>query len=114
MLRQREELTVLRPRDVHLVELRCPLEAAAVRLAVRRPDAGTLASARGALEQMRAADGDLIGIERADVSFHVALVQASGNRVLELVMLAVRDSIEAHLLTHSPRNPTCVRTRGAS
>jgi GntR family transcriptional regulator, transcriptional repressor for pyruvate dehydrogenase complex len=88
-----------------LVELRCALEAAAVAHAARRPDAQALAPARAALEQMRAAGDDLVAIEHADVSFHLALVQASGNRALELVMLAVRDSIEAHLHTALAARP---------
>jgi DNA-binding FadR family transcriptional regulator len=82
-----------------LVELRCALEAAAVTHVARAHDEQTLAPARAALEEMRAANGDLAAIERADVRFHLALAQAAGNRALELVMLAVRDSIEAHLHT---------------
>jgi DNA-binding FadR family transcriptional regulator len=82
-----------------LVELRCALEAAAVAHVARARDQQALAPARAALEQMRAAGEDLAAVERADVRFHLALVQASGNRALELVMLAVRDSIEAHLHT---------------
>jgi DNA-binding FadR family transcriptional regulator len=92
-----------------LVELRCALESAAVAraadaVAVARaedppPDlpAPDLAPAHAALAQMRAAGGDLDGFERADVAFHLALVRAAGNDAIELVMLAVRDSIGAHL-----------------
>lgn len=82
-----------------LVELRCALEAAAVAHVARAGDPAALAPAAAALEQMRAAGGDLAAVERADVRFHLALAQAAGNRALELVMLAVRDSIEAHLHT---------------
>jgi GntR family transcriptional regulator, transcriptional repressor for pyruvate dehydrogenase complex len=100
-----------------LVELRCALEAAAVGHVARQPGVRrgraaqakarehALAPARAALEQMRAAGDDLAAVERADVSFHIALVQAAGNRALELVMLAVRDSIEAHLHTALASRP---------
>jgi len=82
-----------------LVELRSALEAAAAAHVASRPAPRALAPARAALEEMRAAGADLAAAERADVRFHLALVQACGNRALELVMLAVRDSIEEHLHT---------------
>jgi DNA-binding FadR family transcriptional regulator len=81
-----------------LVELRCALEAAAVEAAARRRPRPDLADARAELDAMRAAGGDVAAFERADVQFHVALAAASGNEALLLVMLAVRDSIAAHLL----------------
>lgn len=82
-----------------LVELRCALEAAALAHVARARDPRALAPAHAALEEMRDAGEDLAAVQRADVRFHLALVQAAGNRALELVMLAVRDSIEAHLRT---------------
>lgn len=88
-----------------LVELRCALEAAAVAHVARRPDPTALAPAHAALEQMRAAGDDLDAVERADVGFHLALVEACGNRAIELVMLAVRDSIAAHLHTALAARP---------
>jgi DNA-binding FadR family transcriptional regulator len=81
-----------------LVELRCALEAAAVAGAAARQDRERIAEARAALEAMRAVADDVVAFEQADVRFHVALVAASGNEALQLVMLAVRDSISAHLL----------------
>jgi DNA-binding FadR family transcriptional regulator len=80
-----------------LVELRCALEAAAVAAAATHQDRDHLDDARAALEQMRAIEDDVAAFERADVRFHVALVAASGNEALQLVMLAVRDSVSAHL-----------------
>jgi len=82
-----------------LVELRCALEVAAVAHVARARDPAALAPATAALEAMRAAGADLAAVERADVRFHLSLARAAGNRALELVMLAVRDSIEAHLHT---------------
>lgn len=86
-----------------LVELRCALESAAVAAAATRPAkdgdrAARLAEAHAAIEQMRAVTGDPAAFEQADVRFHLALVAASGNEALQLVMLAVRDSVSAHLL----------------
>jgi GntR family transcriptional regulator, transcriptional repressor for pyruvate dehydrogenase complex len=81
-----------------LVDLRCALEAAAVEAAARRRPRPDLEAARAELEAMRSAGDDVAAFERADVQFHVALAEASGNEALLLVMLAVRDSIAAHLL----------------
>jgi GntR family transcriptional repressor for pyruvate dehydrogenase complex len=83
-----------------LVQLRCALEAAAAEGAARRRPRPDLSAARDELEVMRDAQDDVEAFERADVRFHVALVGASGNEALHLVMLAVRDSIAAHLLDH--------------
>lgn len=105
-----------------LVELRCALEAAAVagaatrlnstdpRAEASRHRAACLAEARGAVEEMRAARDDVAAFERADVQFHVALVAASGNEALQLVMLAVRDSVSAHLLDALRALPAPQRT----
>ncbi len=81
-----------------LVELRCALETAAVEAAARRRPRPDLSAARAEVEAMRAAGDDVERYERSDVRFHLALVGASGNEALHLVMLAVRDSIAAHLL----------------
>jgi DNA-binding FadR family transcriptional regulator len=81
-----------------LVELRCALEAAAAEGAARRRPRPDLAAARAEIEAMRATQDDFVAFEQADVRFHVALVGASGNEALHLVMLAVRDSIAQHLL----------------
>ena len=81
-----------------LVDLRCALEAAAVQAAARRWPHPDLAGAQAEIDAMRAAGSDVEAFERADVQFHLALADASGNEALLLVMLAVRDSIAAHLL----------------
>jgi len=105
-----------------LVELRGALEAAAVAAAAttlgtapltdpaRQRAAAHVAEARRALEEMRAVDGDPRAFEQADVRFHLALVAASGNEALQLVMLAVRDSVSAHLLDALARDPAPRRT----
>jgi DNA-binding FadR family transcriptional regulator len=80
-----------------LVALRCALESAAAATAARRRPRADLAALRAALAAMDEAP-DIEAFEQADVRFHLALVGASGNEALQLVMLAVRDSIAAHLL----------------
>ncbi|MBV9164305.1 MAG: FadR family transcriptional regulator [Pseudonocardiales bacterium] len=80
-----------------LVELRCALEAAAVERAAAHPQADRLAEARAALDDMRRLDISAEEFEDADVRFHVALVAASGNEAMHLIMLAVRDAIAEHL-----------------
>jgi DNA-binding FadR family transcriptional regulator len=54
---------------------------------------------------MDAAGTDVDAFEVADVQFHLALVEASGNSALRLVMLAVRSSISEHLRTALHRLP---------
>ncbi len=105
-----------------LVELRGALEAAAVGAAAnvlgnaplddphRLRAAAHVAEARRALDEMRVGGSDPAAFEQADVRFHVALVAASGNEALQLVMLAVRDSVSAHLLDALTADPARQRT----
>jgi GntR family transcriptional repressor for pyruvate dehydrogenase complex len=81
-----------------LVEFRCTLEAAAVRLAAAARESARLEEARRALDEMRAADISAEAFDDADVRFHVALVRASGNEAMHLVMLALRNAVARHLL----------------
>lgn len=92
-----------------LVELRCALESAAVAAAATAP-AAPMGQAHAAIEEMRGAVGDPEAFEQADVRFHMALVAASGNEAIQLVMLAVRDSISAHLLDALRAEPAPART----
>lgn len=80
-----------------LVELRCALEGAAVD-AVARRRGGSLDAAHAEVAHMRTLGGDVEAYEEADVRFHLALVAASGNEALHLVMLAVREPVGSHLL----------------
>lgn len=81
-----------------LVEVRCALESAALTIASRHPRAAAIATAEVALNDMQALDDS--GTERfdaADVRFHLALVEAAGNRAIHIMMLAIRDEISRHL-----------------
>jgi GntR family transcriptional repressor for pyruvate dehydrogenase complex len=108
--------TLLRLKQVELsdlVDLRCLLEMDAVERAAKRPDRARLDEARSALELMQ---DDGIGIEafdEADVRFHVALVRASGNEAMQLVMLALHDPVAAHLLEalHAQPDPRATLRR---
>lgn len=81
-----------------LVEVRCVLEGAALRRAAKRPEPARLAEAREALEGMAAMHDSIAAYDEADVHFHVALVRASGNEAMHLMMLALRDPVAEHLL----------------
>jgi DNA-binding FadR family transcriptional regulator len=87
-----------------LVELRCLLETAALRKAAARADRERLDEARLALTEMRAGD-DIQAYDEADVRFHVALVRASGNEAMHLMMLALRDPVAQHLLESLRADP---------
>jgi GntR family transcriptional repressor for pyruvate dehydrogenase complex len=92
---------LLRLRGVNLddlVELRCLLETAALERAAHNPDQKRLAEAKAALEQMLASDPTIEDFDEADVRFHTALVRASGNEAMHMIMLALRDPVEQHLL----------------
>jgi GntR family transcriptional repressor for pyruvate dehydrogenase complex len=94
-------ITLLRLNRVELeqlVDFRCMLESAALRRAADAPDADRLDDARRALEEMAAPDLAIEAFDEADVRFHVALVRASGNEAMHLVMAALRDAVARHLL----------------
>ncbi len=81
-----------------LVDLRCVLEAAAARRAADHRDHPALSDARIALERQRRSGITPEDFEAADVEFHIAVLSASGNEAVQLVMLGLRDVIEHYLL----------------
>jgi GntR family transcriptional regulator, transcriptional repressor for pyruvate dehydrogenase complex len=101
LTRFREALRlVVQLRDVplsELIQLRLAIESAALTQAALAPVASYLQQARDALEAMSAARISQHDFYEADARFHVALVAASGNQAMRLVMLAVKDSIELYL-----------------
>jgi DNA-binding FadR family transcriptional regulator len=96
-----------------LVELRCVLESAAIRQAAARPDSEALGEAQQALDDQRRCDVDLEAFDAADLRFHIALVRASGNEAMHLVMLALRDAAVRYLLValRAQRDPRRVLRR---
>ena len=80
-----------------LVELRIAIEVVALARAATAQITASLEEARVTLAVTPRADVRPHELHEADVAFHVALVAASGNRALLLVMLAVTDAIRLHL-----------------
>jgi len=112
----REALSrVVQLRDVSLpdlIELRIAIETAALTRAAGGPIAPHLDEARAALAVMENEEVGWREFFPADVAFHTALVAASGNQALLLVMLAVRDGIALHLdETMRARSFTKIRKR---
>jgi DNA-binding FadR family transcriptional regulator len=99
-----------------LVELRCVLESTALARAARDPDGARLAEARQALDDMAVPGIGIEAFDEADVRFHVALVRASGNEAMHLMMLALREPVFRHLLAalRTRRDPRRVLRRLAA
>src|SRR6185312_14296483 len=88
----------------HLFELRLILEAEAAALAAQRHDERHLNQMDAAIEQMSAAlaggrDGDGEAFIDADLRFHLAVAEATGNRLVLHSMQAVRDVVRRALIT---------------
>jgi GntR family transcriptional repressor for pyruvate dehydrogenase complex len=91
---------VVRCKDVsveELTELRIAIEGAALERAARSAQKGQLEAARAALAIMEQPEVSWKDFRSADLAFHAALVDASGNRAMSLVMAAVKGAIEGHL-----------------
>lgn len=96
----------------HLLELRVAIEHAAFARAAVAPVKKRLEEARAALAEMERPHATWPEFHAADVAFHVALVAASGNEALLLVMHAAKDAIGKHLdRTMRSRSFTSVRPR---
>ncbi|KYF78016.1 hypothetical protein BE20_01135 [Sorangium cellulosum] len=80
-----------------LIELRVAIETAAMTRSAAAPVAAHLDEARAALEEMAREHISPTDFYDVDIAFHAALVAASGNQALSLVMVAVKDSIRLHL-----------------
>lgn len=94
-------ITLLRLNGVAVDDLmgfRLVLEGAAIAQAARTRDPERLGEARAALEEMRRPGVAVEEFDDADVRFHVALVRASGNEAMHLVMQALRGAVARYLL----------------
>jgi GntR family transcriptional repressor for pyruvate dehydrogenase complex len=86
----------------HLFELRRILECEAAALAAERRSEAHLEEMDAAVAEMDASLGDLHAAERyidADLRFHLAVAEATGNRLVLHSMQAVRDVVRRALLT---------------
>jgi GntR family transcriptional repressor for pyruvate dehydrogenase complex len=92
-----------------LFEVRRILEGEAAALAVERHTADDLARLDEAIGQMDGGlrDADEEGYVAADVSFHLAVAEATGNRIAVQMMLAIRDVLRQALVSvfHIPGSP---------
>lgn len=81
----------------HFTELRLAIEPEAAALAARHAEAHHLEQIRGGLDRMRNADSGGDDPLDADIAFHVAILQASGNpfyaQLREMVSTALKTSI---------------------
>ncbi|MGD9734985.1 MAG: FadR/GntR family transcriptional regulator [Solirubrobacterales bacterium] len=81
-----------------LNDVRSVLESAAMRRAAVLQLRDRMSEARRALSEMEEEGLSVVAFDEADVRFHVALVQASGNEAMHLIMLALRDPVAEQLL----------------
>jgi GntR family transcriptional repressor for pyruvate dehydrogenase complex len=81
-----------------LVGLRSAIEVAAVAQVAADPDPDALTQARQALRAMEAPGVDAEAFHAADVRFHLALVAASNNEAMQLVMAALRQTVGGYLV----------------
>jgi DNA-binding FadR family transcriptional regulator len=82
---------------IEFTDMRLAIEPAAAALAARHATRGELAQIMAMIDRMRAADLDQDDPLESDIAFHVAVLQASGNRfyrqMREFVATALRSSI---------------------
>lgn len=96
-------VTLMRLKGVGVADLmsfRALLEGEAVAMAAGRHDDPSLDEADAALTDMRHPDLSVAEFDEADLRFHLALVRASGNEAMQLVMQALRGAVALHLATH--------------
>jgi GntR family transcriptional regulator, transcriptional repressor for pyruvate dehydrogenase complex len=89
------ELDRVRVED--LLDLRLILEPAAVERAARVRDEAALARASRYLEEMQQPGVTVRAFQEADVLFHVALAEASGNGALHLLMQTLREVVDRYM-----------------
>ncbi|GAB4275882.1 MAG: FadR/GntR family transcriptional regulator [Deferrisomatales bacterium] len=86
-------------RDEHttreLLEARLHLEKIVARLSARRATGEHVARLREIVDTMerRVAAGDAEGFAEGDLAFHLAMAEASGNRILERVLETIREML---------------------
>jgi DNA-binding FadR family transcriptional regulator len=94
----------------HLFELRRILDCEAAALAAERRSRGDLAEMASAIDEMDAAltaAGRDEAFVQADIRFHLAIAEATGNRLIVYSMQAAREIVRRALLAlvHVPRSP---------
>jgi len=99
------------PRSLtELLDLRLAVETMAAELAARHATRADLDAVRAAVDSMRAAAEDEVAFNDADVRFHAAVAQASGNRMLSFLV----EGMEGPLHHSFPQSLRGYRATGAS
>lgn len=80
-----------------VTELRQAVEPAAAALAARHRTARDVARLRACLEAMKAAEGDNLRFAEADLAFHLAVGQASGNPLVGSFAAVVKVALKGFL-----------------
>jgi DNA-binding FadR family transcriptional regulator len=97
-----------------LLQMRFAVEPVAAQQAAWRRDSVALEALRAACAAIEKAEGDVYAFTEADVSFHEALLRASGNqmftRLIGLVAVALEAREETLIQTHEHVSPEAVRT----
>lgn len=88
-----------------LMAFRTLLECEAVAAAAEAPRGAWFTEAHAALAAMRDRTQSAESYDRADLRFHMALAQGSGNAALYLVMQALRGAVAKNLLDHLTSRP---------
>jgi len=85
-----------------LLEVRFPIEVRAAQLAAQRAEPQQVDQIRSALEATRAVLDDFEALARADVAFHNAIFEASGNQILALLGAGFQNLlVESRRLTYA-------------
>jgi GntR family transcriptional repressor for pyruvate dehydrogenase complex len=79
-----------------LMEAREFLECTSARLAARRADAGSIELMAAAVEEIRGNRDDIEAFLTADLDFHLALAEATGNMVIAEMTKLVIDRVHRH------------------
>ncbi|WP_235038135.1 FadR/GntR family transcriptional regulator [Microbacterium sp. 18062] len=82
-----------------VVDARVTLERSSAALAARNADAAAIAVIGEALQRGAASDVSPDAFNDADTAFHVAIAEATGNRLVSSMTIAIRESLTARILT---------------
>jgi GntR family transcriptional repressor for pyruvate dehydrogenase complex len=88
---------------IDLVEVREILECSVVRLAAARADREDIERIRQACDNMRRHVDDLNQFTTHDCEFHIALAQASGNRMIQEMMKTIVEKVHQEYEKFEPR-----------
>jgi GntR family transcriptional regulator, galactonate operon transcriptional repressor len=88
---------------LQLMEVRRIVEPPAAALAAQRADKAQRARIAAAYEEMERSRGDVRAFTSADLEFHTAILEASGNQFLLPIAQAIRTTMAASLQITNPR-----------